>query len=41
MAADAELGGMFRVAEPMVVRMGRKQMETDMANLKELLEAQE
>ena len=41
MAADAELGGFFRVAEPIVVRMGRRQMETDMANLKDLLEGQE
>ena len=40
MAADAELGGFFRVAEPMVVRMGRRQMESDMANLKNLLEGQ-
>ena len=40
MAADAELGGFFRVAETMVVRMGRRQMESDMANLKDLLEGQ-
>lgn len=40
MTADAELGGVFRVAEPMVVRMGRRQMESDLANLKELLEGQ-
>ena len=40
MAADAELGGFFRVAEPMVVRMGRRQMESDMADLKDLLEGQ-
>ena len=39
MVADAEVGGFFRIAEPIVARMGRRQMETDMANLKDLLEA--
>ncbi len=38
--ANAELGGFFRIAEPIVVRMGRRQIETDMANLTDLLEAQ-
>ena len=40
MVANAELGGFFRIAEPMVVRMARRQMETEMANLKDLLEGQ-
>ena len=39
-AGEAQLGGFFRIAEPIVVRMARRQMETDMANLKDLLEAQ-
>ena len=37
---DAELGGFFRLAEPLVVRMGKRQMEMELVNLKELMEAQ-
>lgn len=41
MVAEAELGGFFRIAEPIVVRVARRQIETEMANLKDLLEKQE
>jgi uncharacterized protein YndB with AHSA1/START domain len=40
---EAEIGGFcgfFRFAEPLVARMGKRQMETQLANLKDLLEAQ-
>jgi len=37
---DAELSGFFRLAEPLVVRMGKRQMEMELVNLKELMEAQ-
>ena len=37
---DAEVGGFFRLAEPLVARAIRRQMEADMATLKDLLEAQ-
>ena len=37
---EAEVGGFFRVAEPLVARMGKRQMETQLANIKDLLEAQ-
>ncbi len=36
---DAEIGGFFRLAEPLVARAIRRQMEADMATLKDLLEA--
>jgi uncharacterized membrane protein len=36
----AELGGFFRMAEPLVVRMMRRQFETNFATLKDLLEVQ-
>jgi carbon monoxide dehydrogenase subunit G len=39
MVGDAELGGFFRIAEPIVIRMASRQMETDLASLKTLLEA--
>ncbi len=38
--AEAEMSGFFRLAEPLVVRMMRRQFETNFANLKDLLEAQ-
>ncbi len=38
---EAEVGGFFRLAEPLVGRAIRRQMETDMATLKDLLEAGE
>ena len=34
-----EPGGFFKLAEPIVVRMAKRQLETDFANLKDLLEA--
>ena len=36
---EAEVGGFFRLAEPLVARAIRRQMEADMATLKDLLEA--
>ena len=36
---DADLGGFFRMAEPLVVRMLRRQYETNLNHLKDLLEA--
>jgi uncharacterized membrane protein len=38
---EAEVGGFFRLAEPVVGRAIRRQMEADMATLKDLLEAGE
>ena len=38
---EAEVGGFFRLAEPLVGRAIRRQQETDMATLKDLLEAGE
>jgi len=38
---EAEIGGFFRLAEPLVGRAIRRQMEADMATLKDLLEAGE
>jgi len=35
----AEVGGFFRLAEPLVARAFRRQLEADMATLKDLLEA--
>lgn len=37
---EAEIGGFFKMAEPLVARMIKRQFEADMANLKDLLEAQ-
>ncbi len=39
-AIDLEAGGFFRVAEPLLARMIRRQFETNLANLKDLLEAE-
>ena len=36
---EAEVGGFFRLAEPLVGRAIRRQTEADMATLKEVLEA--
>jgi uncharacterized protein YndB with AHSA1/START domain len=36
---EAEVGGFFRLAEPLVARAFRRQMQADMATLKDLLEA--
>jgi uncharacterized protein YndB with AHSA1/START domain len=38
--AEAEMGGFFRLAEPIAARMMRRQFETNFANLKDLLETQ-
>jgi uncharacterized protein YndB with AHSA1/START domain len=38
---EADVGGFFRLAEPLVGRAIRRQMEADMATLKDLLEAGE
>ena len=38
---EAEVGGFFRLAEPLVARAIRRQMEADMATLKDLLESSE
>lgn len=37
---EAEMGGFFRMAEPVVVRMLNRQFETNFSNLKDLVEAQ-
>ncbi len=37
---EGETGGFFKLAEPLVARMTKRQIETDHANLKDLLEAQ-
>ena len=37
--AQGEPGGFFKLAKPIVVRAARRQVETDSANLKDLLEA--
>ena len=37
---QGEAGGFFRLADPILARMVRRQVETDHANLKDLLEAQ-
>lgn len=36
---DLEPGGFFKVAEPLVVAMAKRQLEADLNNLKDLLEA--
>jgi uncharacterized membrane protein len=41
MSGQAELGGFFKLAEGMVGKQMDKQMETDLANLKRMLEAGE
>ena len=38
---EAEVGGFFKLAEPLVGRAIRRQMEADMATLKDLLESGE
>jgi len=37
---EADTGGFFRLADPLVMRMMQRQYETNFANLKDLLEAQ-
>jgi uncharacterized protein YndB with AHSA1/START domain len=36
---EAEIGGFFKLAEPLVVSMGKRQFDGELANLKELMEA--
>ena len=36
-----EAGGFFKLAEPVLARMARRQQETSLANLKDILEAEE
>ena len=36
---EAEIGGFFKLAEPLVASMGKRQIEADFANLKDLMEA--
>jgi uncharacterized protein YndB with AHSA1/START domain len=37
--AEYEVGGFFKLAEPIVARMAQRQADTDYANLKDLIEA--
>jgi len=37
--AEVEIGGFFKLAEPLVASMGKRQIEADFANLKDLMEA--
>lgn len=37
---EVELGGLFKLAEPVVARMAKRQVEADIGNAKDLLEAQ-
>ena len=37
---EAETGGFFRLAEPIVIRMYQRDTETNVANLKDILEAE-
>ncbi len=39
-AGELNAGGFFKLAEPLVARMARRQVETDAQTLKDLLEAQ-
>jgi uncharacterized membrane protein len=36
---EAEVGGFFKLAEPLVVNMGKRQFQADLENLKDLMEA--
>jgi uncharacterized membrane protein len=38
--SEFEVGGFFKIAEPIVARMARRQVEANLANLKDLLEAE-
>ena len=37
---EAEAGGFFKLAEPLVIRMVRRQFETSLNNLKDLMDAE-
>jgi hypothetical protein len=36
---EADIGGFFKMAEPLVARAIKKQFETDVSTLKDILEA--
>ncbi len=36
---DGEIGGFFKLAEPIVMRMARRRIEADFGSLKDLLES--
>ncbi|GAG63526.1 unnamed protein product, partial [marine sediment metagenome] len=38
--ADLDIGGFFKLAEPIVARSARRQTEANLANLKDILEAE-
>jgi len=40
MASEFQIGGFFKLAEPIVIRMAKRQFEADFHNLKDLLESQ-
>jgi uncharacterized membrane protein len=40
LVVEVETGGFFRLAEPIVTRMLQRDIETDVANLKDILEAE-
>ena len=40
LVAEGETGGLFKMAEPLVNRMMKKQLEANLARLKEILESQ-
>lgn len=39
-SSEGEMGGFFKLAEPVVARMSKRQLEGMLANLKDLMEAQ-
>ncbi len=41
LAGGGDSGGFFKLADPLVSRMAKRQLEADVANLKDLLESQE
>ncbi len=41
LAAEYEVGGFFKLAEPILARMAQRQAETDYANLKDIMEEQD
>lgn len=40
LTGQTETGGFFKLADPILARMAKRQLEADLANLKELLEVQ-
>ena len=41
MGGEGDSGGFFKLADPLINRMAGRQMEADLANLKDMLEAQD